>query len=111
MVETAGGCKTAGKKLKSKDGWNNRHDGSNGNGTDDYGFSALPSGHRNYHPDGRFNHVAKRSLWWMATECNACDDDHRYAYRRDALYLDDIVSEYYSLKSEGLSVRCVADRP
>jgi len=32
----------AGKKLKSISGWN-----SNGNGTDDYGFSALPGGYRN----------------------------------------------------------------
>jgi uncharacterized protein (TIGR02145 family) len=29
----------AGKKLKAKSGWND-----NGNGTDDYGFSALPGG-------------------------------------------------------------------
>jgi uncharacterized protein (TIGR02145 family) len=39
LINFAGGEKAAGKKLKSKAGWNN-----NGNGTDDFGFSALPGG-------------------------------------------------------------------
>ena len=39
LIDFAGGDKVAGKKLKAKEGWSNK-----GNGTDDYGFSALPSG-------------------------------------------------------------------
>ena len=39
LVETVGGEKIAGEKLKSKSGWN---DG--GNGSDAFGFSALPAG-------------------------------------------------------------------
>ena len=38
LVATIGGLSTAGKVLKSTEGWK---DG--GNGTDDYGFSALPA--------------------------------------------------------------------
>jgi len=32
------------KKLKAKSGWNNKENGESGNGTDDFGFSALPGG-------------------------------------------------------------------
>ena len=39
LFETVGGADVAGKKLKSLVGWN-----FNGNGTDDYGFSVVPSG-------------------------------------------------------------------
>ena len=39
LIETVGGEKIAGEKLKSKSGWN---DG--GNGSDAFGFSALPAG-------------------------------------------------------------------
>lgn len=39
LFNTAGGASVAGKKLKSRIGWN-----FNGNGTDDYGFSVTPSG-------------------------------------------------------------------
>jgi uncharacterized protein (TIGR02145 family) len=36
----------AGEKLKSKEGWH-----GNGNGTDEYGFSALPAGQSNYYSE------------------------------------------------------------
>jgi uncharacterized protein (TIGR02145 family) len=39
LYRAVGGYNTAGTKLKSTSGWNN-----NGNGTDDYGFNALPVG-------------------------------------------------------------------
>lgn len=39
LVESAGGNKTAGRLLKASTGW------KNGNGTDEYGFSALPTGY------------------------------------------------------------------
>jgi uncharacterized protein (TIGR02145 family) len=39
LTDNVGGSKTAGTKLKSAEGWN-----KDGNGTDDYGFSALPGG-------------------------------------------------------------------
>jgi len=35
----------AGEKLKSKTGWNSRRIEGDGNGTDEYGFSALPGGY------------------------------------------------------------------
>ncbi|MCL2260814.1 MAG: hypothetical protein FWC15_05595 [Fibromonadales bacterium] len=61
LVDFAGVEKVAGKKLKAKSGWNN-----NGNGTDDYGFSALPGGSTN--EDGGFSDVGEFGNWWTSTE-------------------------------------------
>jgi len=44
-VESGKGNNSAGKKLKSKSGWSPDYDGKDGNGTDDYGFNALPGGY------------------------------------------------------------------
>jgi uncharacterized protein (TIGR02145 family) len=95
---------TAGKKLKSKSGWNHWDDGSSGNGTDEYGFSALPGGRRS--SDGDFNLAGYRSRWWTATEYDAS-----YAYYRGMYHNYDFVYEYSNVKSNGFSVRCVADSP
>jgi uncharacterized protein (TIGR02145 family) len=94
----------AGKKLKSKSGWNNRNDESSGNGTDSYGFSALSSGYRN--SDGDFYGVGDFGFWWTATGSNS-----DFAYLRRIYYFDDHVFEVNFFKSYGLSVRCVADSP
>jgi len=55
-----GGSKTAGKKLKSTSGWN-----KNGNGTDEFEFSALPGGSKY---EDQFYRVGERAYWWTATE-------------------------------------------
>jgi uncharacterized protein (TIGR02145 family)/uncharacterized repeat protein (TIGR02543 family) len=54
----------AGAKLKSTTGWH-----SGGNGTDDFGFSALPGGSGN--GSGSFNGVGNYGYWWSATEGDA----------------------------------------
>jgi len=64
-VENADGCnRCAGTKLKSTSGWS-----KNGNGTDDYGFSALPGGYG--YSDGYFYDAGYYGFWWSATEGNA----------------------------------------
>ena len=104
LIATAGGWKTAGEKLKSKSGWNDNYDESSGNGTDYYGFSALPGG---YHDsDGYFGLAGINGRWWTATEYNSDN-----AYLRNILYHRGNVDEGYDHKSNGHSVRCVADRP
>ena len=92
----------AGKKLKARSGWNNLYDGSDGNGTDDFGFSALPGGGRT--SDGGFYRAGNRGYWWTATEGVAGNADNRYMN-----YHDDDVDEYLNDKSDGFSVRCVKD--
>ncbi|GBU20318.1 hypothetical protein R80B4_00194 [Fibrobacteres bacterium R8-0-B4] len=95
LVTAAGGSSTAGKKLKAASGWN-----SNGNGTDDHGFSALPGGYRL--TDGSFSTAGSSGFWWTATEYGG-----DYAYYRYMNYYDDYVLEYNDYKGYGFSVRCV----
>ncbi|MDR2592381.1 MAG: hypothetical protein LBC59_06190 [Chitinispirillales bacterium] len=98
LVTAVGGSSTAGKKLKSTSGWNN-----NGNGTNDYGFSALPGGGRNG-SNGGFGTAGDSGRWWTAT---AAHDSS--AYFRYIDYRDDRAFDGYSSKSLGLSARCVED--
>ncbi|GBU20245.1 hypothetical protein R80B4_00121 [Fibrobacteres bacterium R8-0-B4] len=88
---------TAGKKLKSTTGWY-----SSGNGTDEYGFSALPGGYR--YSDGSFGNVGNYGFWWTATELDGSYADYRYMYY-DIVNVD----EYYDGKSNAFSVRCLED--
>ena len=104
LMTEVGGSSTAGKKLKSTSGWYN-----DGNGTDDYGFSALPGGIRD--SDGRFYNAGYYGEWWMATEY-----DGNYAYLDGYIYLrsmsydhDGVGENGYNHKSSGQSVRCLED--
>jgi len=97
LVNFAGGSSTAGRKLKSTSGWYN-----NGNGTDEYGFSALPGGDGD--SGGSFYNVGNLGDWWSATEYNAA-----YAYRRYMDYDGDFVDYNYNYKSSLYSVRCLQD--
>jgi uncharacterized protein (TIGR02145 family) len=86
------------KKLKASSGWSD-----NGNGTDDYGFSALPGGDR--YSRGNFGGAGDDGNWWTATEYNASDAYYRHIYGN----LDKVFSQYKFGKSCGRSVRCVGD--
>ena len=85
----------AGKVLKSKKGWN-----SGGNGTDDFGFSALPGGFRI--SKGDYFCEGSCTYFWGSTE------DFEYAYY---MFLD--YSLYSLLRSDrrtlAYSVRCLKD--
>jgi len=50
LFDFVGGMKIAGKKLKATSGWD-EHDGKSGDGTDDFGFAALPGGYGDSDPD------------------------------------------------------------
>jgi len=99
LVATAGGREVAGKKLKSRTDWKN-----NGNGTDNFGFSALAGGL--YQTDGDeclFCNLGEYG-WWWATSVSG-DDDMRYT-----LQLSD--SDGSSVNGGGdptlgFSVRCI----
>ena len=97
LVSYVGGESTAGTKLKSTGGWN-----SNGNGTNQYGFSALPGG-RSY-SDGGFYRAGNYGDWWSATEVNIY-----YAWSRGMYYGNAFVRIDNNLKSYLFSVRCVED--
>lgn len=86
-----------GTKLKAKSGWS-----SNGNGTDDYGFSALPGGIRDY--GGNFLGIGYYGNWWSSTEYTTFN-----AWYRGMSYDNGSVFRYDYSMSWGFSVRCVRD--
>jgi len=96
-LETAvGGSSTAGTKLKSASGWYD-----SGNGTDAYGFSALPAGIR--YISGSFYYAGSSAFFWSATEVDAYGAYVRYlSYGYAGMYSDND-------KANAFSVRCVKD--
>ncbi len=91
------GSSTAGKYLKSQSGWN-----SSGNGTDAYGFSALPGGYR--HGNGAFDYEGDYAYFWSSGEYDSYD-----AFRLDLYYnYDDAYLDWYD-KDYARSVRCLKD--
>jgi uncharacterized protein (TIGR02145 family) len=104
LEDFADGGEIAGKKLKARNGWNDYNGESSNNGTDDYGFSALPGGggvDLSY-----FGDVGKDGCWWSATEH---DKYYDYAWYRRMYYNSTDVSRSYKGKGNGCSVRCVQD--
>jgi uncharacterized protein (TIGR02145 family)/uncharacterized repeat protein (TIGR02543 family) len=105
LVYAVGGDPGAGKKLMSTIGWSSyTSDGVTygGNGTDDYGFSALPGNLRR--TDGSYNAGSSSGYWWTATEYDAST---AYLLAMYSGHID--VNEGAYGKEGGLSVRCVAD--
>lgn len=100
MVAEAGGYGVAGKKLKAGSGWYD-----NGNGTDDFGFGALPGGSRNSEAGGSFHNVGISGHWWRGPESG-----NDYAHSRVMGYNWEGVGDDSDEKSIGYSVRCVKDK-
>jgi uncharacterized protein (TIGR02145 family) len=91
---TVGGSSTAGTKLKSTSGWYN-----SGNGTDDYGFSALPGGSSR---SDSFGNVGYYGYWWSATESSS---DHAYYQEMYYDFSDVNTNNFFNYYL--YSVRCV----
>lgn len=90
------GQSSAGKVLKSTSGWTP----SSGNGTDEFGFSALPGGV--YY--GYFSRVGQMTLFWSATAYS--DSDSYYIlFRSD----DNAAPLGYNEKYYGAYIRCLKD--
>jgi len=92
LMTVVGGTSWAGTKLKATSDWN-----GNGNGKDDYGFSALPGGYCT--PGGKFFVVGYFGNWWSATE----------GYGWEMNYSSNSAYSNYTDKSYFYSVRCVQD--
>lgn len=96
LITAAGGETKAGKVLKSTTGWND-----DGNGTDAYGFSAIPVGcKRHGEPFTRGEGVSGE--FWSATESYTTD-----AYQLTLKSSYDDVSMYSYGKPGANSVRCL----
>jgi uncharacterized protein (TIGR02145 family) len=94
LVDFVGGRSTAGTKLKSKS--------PNWNGTDDYGFSALPGGYRS--TDGSFYGLGSWGYWWAATEGDVDDAYYWIMYAGGEGVYDGSDGKEF-----GSSVRCLRD--
>jgi uncharacterized protein (TIGR02145 family) len=88
FVETS-----SGEKLSAKSGW-----GENINGSDDFGFSALPGGYR--YVDGAFNYVGEYGYWWSSTE-------HLADFAWHQGLANSKVFNRHTGKKSGFSVRCI----
>jgi len=106
---------TAGRNLKAKNGWNiNNDNGQSGNGTDDFGFAALPGGYGYYggSSGGNFAYVGDQGEWWSSSNCSS-------NWGTNCAYVWIIFNNYESFgptvgtetKSDLHSVRCVQDSP
>jgi uncharacterized protein (TIGR02145 family)/uncharacterized repeat protein (TIGR02543 family) len=91
-------CANAGRLLKATGGWS-----YNGNGTDEFGFSALPGG--GGYSGGGFGIVGDYGFWWSATE-----GDSDFAYSRGMYFNHEYAywNNYYP-KDYLFSVRCLQD--
>jgi len=90
----------AGKPLMSTNGWGGER--GDGNGTDKYGFSALPGGRSQ--PDGNFYSIGSFGYWWIDVEYSANNSSALYQEIHSG---DDYVGTYGRDKGYGYSVRCV----
>jgi len=104
LDDFVGGANTAGKFLKATSGWNSYgiFSKKSGDGTDNYGFSALPGG--GGYSGGGFANVGYYGDWWSATE-----NSSSYAYYRNLGYSSEFVGYNNSDKSNLFSVRCLQD--
>jgi len=107
LIDVAGGEDDAGKALKSKNGWKN-----DGNGTDEFGFSALPVGGRfGGSFDGDYFDEGLRADFWTSS----------YSYRvlggaidmglmdnSDGVFMD-VISSRVGSSDRGYSIRCLND--
>jgi len=103
LINYVGDSLTAGTKLKATTGWAS-YEGEGGNGTDDYGFSALPGGCRAISdPWGGCLIAGYGSYWWSVDEYN---DNTIAAYYQGIGFIDYVFRDYRG-KGFGFSVRCL----
>ena len=87
-----------GTALKSTSGWND-----SGNGTDDFGFSALPGGFR-FSFSGSFANAGDfGGLWWSSSPSGGD------AWSRVLDYSNPVIGRYGNDPRVGFSVRCLRD--
>lgn len=87
-----------GAALKARDGWFKK-----GNGTDDFGFNALPAGYRG--ADSKFDGIGGYAYFWSATEDP--ENSESNAFYLFLSFSSDAASINAFAKDDYRSVRCV----
>jgi uncharacterized protein (TIGR02145 family) len=103
LTNFLGGEEVAGSKMKSISGWN-----GDGNGTNESGFSAIPSGYLFFGEGGVLfdsfdGSYGTSTSWWSSTE-----ESENYAWYR-SLYSASAIGRDSNYKDNGSSVRCIKD--
>ncbi|GBU26450.1 hypothetical protein R83H12_03147 [Fibrobacteria bacterium R8-3-H12] len=99
-------CVNAGKLLKASNGWNSYYEKS-GNGTDDYGFTALPGGDGSVQVSNvYFSGAGNEGNWW-STRQGSSDAYSSYAYYWYIKYQFDLAYNNNTNKKNMYNVRCV----
>ena len=97
FITAQGFAGTVGAALKSTDGWN-----VGINGSDNFGFSALPGGSRSY-ANGYFDDAGYYGFWWSSSPSGG-NAWYRYlSYNFPVIYRNNDNPRY------GFSVRCLRD--
>ncbi|SOD15627.1 major paralogous domain-containing protein [Fibrobacter sp. UWB16] len=110
LIKAVGGNSKAGTVLKSQKGWDMiKASSSNGNGTDAYGFAALPVGLSNDGDHGGFSYDGIIALFWTINEASGWSGFR--AISADFENVNNFVSmgSNGTSKSSGISVRCIKD--
>ena len=100
LTDYLGGESVAGGKLKEKG--TSHWKSPNKDATNENGFSALPSGYRNY--NGVFGNLGIDSGWWSSTVYDVVN-----SWGRGLNYNDGNLGSDYGTKCYGFSVRCLKD--
>ena len=102
LLTAVGGLDVAAKMLKSTSGWQDCEE-ENCNGTDAYGFSALPAGYMDRYGSAFTYYEGVSTGFYTSTQVDKND-----AYR---VYLcrNNVVNFTSDIKAAGFSVRCVKD--
>lgn len=95
LTDYLGGESSAGRKLKSRVGWE-----ESGNGDNTSGFYALPGGGRDYR--GPYGGKGYNAQWWTSTS-----RDGYNSYVRTLNYSDENIIRRTNSNDFGYSVRCV----
>ena len=114
---TAIGSSQYGYKLKSTSGWDT-NDGSSGNGTDDYGFNAMPAGsytagswkYTLSESDFSYDQEGEVAVFWTSDD-NDVDDMEKYDYAStmELSYYVWYADIRRQIKYDRNSVRCIKD--
>lgn len=98
LVSTMGGSSVAGKKMKSTS-W--------GNGTDEYGFNAVPSGNSNC---GTFVQIGINAWYWHTAQTSLDTTKGEYSVLiNDVDSMTDYSQDDGKFKCVGMSVRLIKD--